>query len=81
MLAFVSRANAGAFSADNREAQEALSGLDWCEALKTVVVQRKALATASAAGMAVIDQVPRNQKAHDEIGKIIGEICGRNKWL
>lgn len=70
-LAVLNMADPGVLAADNRDAAEAVSEVPELVLLETPVRQRKALASASSAGLHIEEMRPTDPKAAHEIGALV----------
>jgi chromosome partitioning protein len=65
---------ADAQGADNAAASAVLKDLDGIEPLANVIVRRKAFPNAFSEGLSVIEQLPKDQKAIDELLSIVNSM-------
>jgi chromosome partitioning protein len=61
---------------DNREAAEALTDIEGIEYLPHLIVRRKAFPNAAAQGLSVLEYVPRDQKAVQELKALLEHLYG-----
>ena len=59
---------------DNAEAQQAMTEVASIETLPTTIVRRKAFRNAAAQGRGVLDMLPRDPKAADELTALIAKL-------
>jgi chromosome partitioning protein len=59
---------------DNSEAQDALSEVEGIETLSQVIVRRKAFRNAAAQGRSVLDMIPKDPKAVEEVAALVQVI-------
>lgn len=76
VFAILNMADPGVLAADNREAAEAVQDVPELQLLDTPLRQRKALATASSAGLHIGELRPSDPKARHEIAAVVAAIYG-----